>query len=245
MKKIFTILITLLIVGCSIENEEKDVYVPEDGIDGVDGQDGQDGEDGTNGADGTDGTNGEDGEDGIDGENCYDSIGDWNNDGVIDTYDCLDFNNTNEFVANSDHCNNRRQYAVWIDGTYYSNVNMQFKRSGDKAILCGDIAKHGTEDFYSVWVEFHKGIELPVKEPDCRTEYNSSEWIQYTSFNGTIIKYDGSVIYEIERRGEPFQYGIDAQVTEYKDGVLGASGWFVITNHNNCKGDFNFLIKDI
>ena len=31
MKKIFTILITLLIVGCSIENEEKDVYVPEDG----------------------------------------------------------------------------------------------------------------------------------------------------------------------------------------------------------------------
>ena len=52
---------------------------------------GADGTDGTNGGDGTNGINGTNGTDGADGGNCWDDIHDFNQDGVEDSYDCLDY----------------------------------------------------------------------------------------------------------------------------------------------------------
>jgi hypothetical protein len=54
-------------------------------------QPGVPGADGADGADGQDGADGRDGADGQDGGNCWDDIGDFNEDGVLNSYDCLDY----------------------------------------------------------------------------------------------------------------------------------------------------------
>lgn len=231
MKKKLLILTACLFLSCSIE-KKNDLPIPQDG------QQGQSGTDGVNGQNGSDGQNGSSG---VDGANCFDQIGDWNNDGVIDSNDCIAFKEyPYRFVQNSDHCQTRKQYAFYINGYHFSNVNMQFKQKDSIAILCGDIKPHGYSSLYSVWVEFKKGKEDAYKEPLCKKEYSTDDWVQYTEFHGTIIKDDGSVIYEIERKGEAFQVGKDAQVTERKTGVHGASGWF----KGNCTGDINFILKN-
>ena len=56
------------------------------GADGANGLDGQDGADGTQGIQGIEGNPGQDG---ADGGNCWDLIGDADNDGYTDAYDCL------------------------------------------------------------------------------------------------------------------------------------------------------------
>lgn len=244
MKKLL-FLALLFAIGCTFENKDQ---LPEYiqgpiGPTGPQGVTGATGNTGAIGPTGGVGDSGNDGQDGNDGANCYDNIGDWNNDGLVNTDDCLDFRNNDYLdVTNTDHCRNRKQYVIWIEGDYYSNINLIFKRNENKAVLCGEIKKQGTDDIYNVWMEYGRIANVQTKDPVCEKEFSSVDWEQYDLIYGSIVREDGYFIFEnFVQRGEPFQVGFDANVTERKEGLFNSSGWWQADLYKKVNGQYEYV----
>jgi len=137
--------------------------------------------------------------------------------------------------------NNNEAYVMWIEGTYYYNIDLQFEIiEENKAILYGKVNQHNSTNVFIVNVTFSNIVQEPIKEHECLTT-DSSNWIQYGDLNGTIRSVDGSVELNLTRRGEPAQYGIGANVTSSTN-TLGMCTWFTTSGDAEYKGDFNILI---
>ncbi len=149
-------------------------------------------------------------------------------------HECTDVYDTN-------HCSNGSVYVMWIDGIYYYNEDLTFRQFDDgTARLYGKVTKHNSNKTYLLDVIFSDIVNESVKDHSCLT-VDSSDWIQYATMAGTMKDVDGSPIYTISRRGEPFQVGIGANV-QSNENVFSASGWFITDGHGKCEGDFNFNI---
>lgn len=239
------------------------------GTDGQNGSDGINGTNGENGSDGQNGSDGTDGEDGSDGENGFNTLIkitkvedpsicehggkeistglDTNRDDILQDSEtdqtiiwCLDKCPVIcTDVTDTVHCSNGKVYVMWIDGVYFYNIDLQFEEFDDgTATLHGKVKKHNSTKTFLVDVEFSDIVVEPTKDHNC-LNVDNSEWIQYATMSGVIRAVDGSVVYTVSRRGEPFQVGVGANPTS-SENVKGASSWFLTDGHNQCKGDFNF-----
>jgi len=238
-------------------------YVTCNGIDDTNGTDGNDGTNGTNGTDGENGTNsmivseiigeGEYGcehgglkiiimnDKNADGD--FEDVGEVNVE-IICNLKCVHEEEVCTEVYDTINCrNNNEVYVMWIDGIYYYNIDLQFEQLSDgTASLYGKVNKHNSTKVFLVDVTFSNIVQESVKNHKCLT-VDSSEWVQYGDMDGNVKSVDGSIEFTVSRRGEPFQIGVGADVTSDRN-LLGASGWFSTDGHAQCKGDFNFLIKE-
>ncbi len=153
-------------------------------------------------------------------------------------------------VENTDLCNKNQNYVLWLTGgRFFSNVDLEWKEFADgTATLTGTVFDYtSTQTTYEVDATFSgRTVNTPANSPknhECNNE-DSSGWIYYTEFTGTITSTDGTWSTELTRRGPAFQIGNGANVTETQQGKYGACGWFDTTDNECSVGDFNINIGD-
>lgn len=246
-------------------------YATCNGNNGQDGEDGTDGTNGENGTDGQNGSDGQDGQDGSDGTssmivseliaegeygcehgglkivimNDKNADGDFEDDGEVTVEILCNLKCVYEEVCidvyDTINCGNGLVYVMWIDGTYFYNIDLTFEQFNDgTALLYGKVNKHNSTKVFLVDVTYSDIVVENTKDHNCLT-VDPSEWVQYATMTGTIKAVDGGISYTLTRRGEPFQLGVGANSTS-NENVFGGSGWFVTDGHNQCIGDFNFNI---
>ncbi len=157
-------------------------------------------------------------------------------------------------IKDTDYCRGRHhQFVVYINdqGTrlWMRNVNLVWSENADgTATLKGEVFEYNsTNTSFMVDATFTGFTSVPPagspKASSCQTE-DPSGWVYYTELSGSVTQIDGSLSYNISRRGEAFQLGNGANVFEYEDAVYGGSGWFNLEDNPTSFGDFNINIGD-
>lgn len=160
-------------------------------------------------------------------------------------------NCTGEYgVENTELCNGSHNYVLWLKGgRFFSDVDLKWTEFADgTATLKGTVYDYThTQTTYEVDATFSgKTTNTPADSPKdhvCNTE-DSSNWIYYTAFTGTITRTDGTWSTTLTRRGPAFQQGKGANQTEKEQGKYGACGWFDTTDSQYNVGDFNFNLGE-
>ncbi|MDH7447664.1 T9SS type A sorting domain-containing protein [Aquimarina sp. 2201CG14-23] len=169
--------------------------------------------------------------------------------GIDNCTDCVEYG-----IKNTDYCRGRQhQFVVFINDNdtrlWFSNVDLVWQENADgTATLKGEVFEYNTTNTSFVVDATFLGLTStpPVGSPKasvCQAE-DATDWVYYTEISGTITQINGSLSYDISRRGEAFQVGNGANVFEYTPAVYGASGWFNLEGNPNSFGDFNINLGD-
>ncbi|MBL0682401.1 T9SS type A sorting domain-containing protein [Aquimarina mytili] len=162
--------------------------------------------------------------------------------------ECVDYS-----VGDTDYCRGRQhQFVVFINdnGTrlWMRNESLVWKENADgTATLKGNVFEYNSTNTTFVVDAVFSGRTTtpPVGSPKanlCQAA-DASDWVYYTEISGTVTQVDGSLSYDISRRGEAFQVGAGANVFEYTADVFGASGWFNLEGNPTSFGDFNINLE--
>ncbi|WP_378175602.1 hypothetical protein [Aquimarina sp. SS2-1] len=163
--------------------------------------------------------------------------------------DCVEYG-----IKDTDYCRGRHhQFVVYINdqGTrlWMRNVDLVWRENADgTSTLKGEVFEYNsTNTSFIVDATFTGFTNVPPvgspKASSCQTE-DSTGWIYYTELTGSVTQINGSLSYDISRRGEAFQLGNGANVFEYTPAVYGGSGWFNIEGDPTSFGDFNINIGE-
>ncbi|MFD2562830.1 T9SS type A sorting domain-containing protein [Aquimarina rubra] len=163
--------------------------------------------------------------------------------------DCIEYG-----IKDTDYCRGRQhQFVVFINdnGTrlWFRNVDLVWNENTDgTATLKGEVFEYNsTNTSFMVDATFTGFTSTPPagspKDSSCQTE-DATGWVYYTGMSGTITQIDGTLSYDISRRGEAFQVGNGANVFEYTPAVYGGSGWFNLEGNPDSFGDFNINFGD-
>ncbi|MFD2561045.1 hypothetical protein ACFSR1_00085 [Aquimarina rubra] len=163
--------------------------------------------------------------------------------------DCVEYG-----IKDTDYCRGRHhQFVVYINdkGTrlWMRNVDLVWKEYADgTATLKGEVFEYNSTNTAFMVDATYSGFTSvpPVGSPkasSCQTE-DPSGWVYYTELSGSVTQINGSLSYDISRRGEAFQLGNGANVFEYTPAVYGGSGWFNLEGNPTSFGDFNINLGD-
>ncbi len=163
--------------------------------------------------------------------------------------DCVGYD-----IKDTDYCRGRHhQFVVFINdkGTrlWFRNVDLVWNENADgTATLKGEVFEYNSTNTSFMVDATFTGLtsEPPVGSPkasSCQTE-DATGWVYYTELSGSVTQINGSLSYDISRRGEAFQLGNGANVFEYTPAVYGGSGWFNIEGDPTSFGDFNINIGE-
>ncbi|MEW7290320.1 T9SS type A sorting domain-containing protein [Aquimarina sp. 2304DJ70-9] len=169
-------------------------------------------------------------------------------DGQGECEECVEYG-----VGDTDYCRGRHhQFVVFINdkGTrlWMRNVDLVWKENADgTATLKGNVFEYNsTNTTFVVDAVFSGRTVLPPEgspKANLCQGADSSGWVYYTEISGTVTQVDGSLSYDISRRGEAFQVGAGANIFEYTANVFGGSGWFNLEGDPTSFGDFNINLE--
>jgi len=152
-------------------------------------------------------------------------------------------------ISNTNPCNLGNQYVVYLqdqhggESRYFHNVNLEWEECGSEVHITGNVLANDGSGFIVNATLSGRTINAPSgspKENDC-VYTNSSDWVYYTGFSGTLTNPSNTNdVLSFTRRGPAFQVGQDANQTAPG---FGGSGWFEISNNYWDIGDFNFMLS--
>ncbi len=156
-------------------------------------------------------------------------------------------------VENTTFCNRTNiKYVLFLKdlkediSRYYRNENLKWELLDDVTVrLSGNVIDNNTDEKFKLDVTFTDKTTKGDDPKDNRCNpVDTSEWVYYKEFTGTIEAIDGSWKTTISRRGPAFQVGNGANETELIKAKYGASGWFDTTDKEFTIGDININLGD-
>ena len=151
-------------------------------------------------------------------------------------------------IENTTHCKLGLDYSVWMSGTHYQNVSLEWiPTDNDKVLLKGlAVNKDDPTHFIEVIVTFSgKTTITPENSPKEHRCYDidSNDWVYFTKLEGVIIDKKTLTSYTLYIKDVVPQLGVNANSTENKDNQYGFSSWFYY-GISRKSGDFNFNLNN-
>lgn len=150
-------------------------------------------------------------------------------------------------VSETRSCDGKNTYVMYlrgpiVGGLHFRNESLQWTElDNDRIKLEGNVRNYRTGKMYVNVIMSGKSTNKSPKSHVCKD--NSRENLEYYSKWEGYVQF-GHVRYNIVKRGEDFQVGMNAN-TNSKYSRYGASGWFDITNDGIFdQGDFNLILSD-
>lgn len=173
---------------------------------------------------------------------------------IIKVEDCDEKPGCERVVTDAFSCNFKKDYVVYLQDSHGSHHHLkgdstkyQWLDYGDSArFVAKAISAPGLNGTFDVDIVFSGATTTPPtgspKKSGCFDIGSASGWVYYPHTSGTITStHYGNMT--VTRRGEAFQLGYNANIT---DSGFGASGWLQITGGAGefSLGDVNVMLSE-